>query len=174
MKTEKKNPFKSSFKLSTFLTSRYSIFGRYSLGFLTKPPISNFFNADYAIFTVGQGGCGITLIELESPSDKLFTKKTNASGKASDCTGQIDDWNQWLVENKNSFITTCLGLLKKCKKLPDISENLSFKTITNTKMNDIWNAFGGAEECFITNLVIIGRGSQLNEKERKRLIFHNS
>lgn len=104
------------------------------LGFLTKPPISNFFNADYAIFTVGQGGCGITLIELECPSDRLFTKKLTPSAKLQTAIGQVDDWNQWLINNKESFINVCLELLERNEKLPKVSANMSFKTHTNQKM----------------------------------------
>jgi hypothetical protein len=59
----------------TFLFRAILSSGDTICGLLIKPPIGNFFYADYAIVTVGHGGCGITLIELERLSDKLFTKK---------------------------------------------------------------------------------------------------
>jgi Domain of unknown function (DUF4263) len=143
-------------------------------GLLIKPPIGNFFYADYAIVTVGQGGCGITLIELERPSDKLFTKKLTPAQKFQTALGQINDWNEWLVSNKQTFANTILTLLKKAPQYPKTDKNGSFKCLPNIRIENCWKGFGGYEDCYIGNLLVISRWSNLDEKEKKRLLFHNS
>lgn len=148
--------------------------GDYNCGLLIKPPISNFFNADFAIFTVGQGGCGITLVEIEKPSDKLFTKKLTPARKLQTAIGQIDDWNEWLISNKQTFVNTGLELLRRAPLFPKKSINGSFKTMQYKEIENSWRSFGGFDNCHIANLIIIGRWSKLSEGERKRLLFLNS
>ncbi|GAA3974719.1 DUF4263 domain-containing protein [Mucilaginibacter dorajii] len=148
--------------------------GGRNIGYLVKPPICTFFTADYAILTIGQGGCGITLIELERPSDKLFTSKLTPAKKLQGAIGQIDDWNEWLQHNQKTFINTSLELVRRAKKHPEIDESGSFKMDSNSKIDKGWNAFGGFENCYISNLIIIGRWANLSEKERKRLLYYNS
>ena len=147
--------------------------GDTTLGLIAKPPIGNFYNADFAIFTVGQGCCSISLIELERPSDNLFTNKLTPAKKLQTAIGQVDDWNEWLTNNQKSFINTGLELLKKAPVYPSKAHNGSFKTHSNKNIDNTWNAFGGYDTCYISNLIIIGRWGKLTEKERKRLLFYN-
>lgn len=148
--------------------------GDMTLGLITKPPVGSFYNADFAVFTVGQGCCGISLIELERPSDNLFTSKLTPAKKLQTALGQVDDWNEWLTNNQKTFISTGLELLKKAPLFPDKAYNGSFKTKSNKHIDNTWNAFGGFETCYISNLIIIGRWSKLSDKERKRLLFYNN
>jgi len=143
-------------------------------GLLIKPPIGNFFYADYAIITIGQGGCGVTLIELERPSDKLFTKKLTPAKKLQTALGQIDDWNEWLINNKQTFSNTILELLKKAPLYPNTDKKGSFKCMSNNKIENGWKGFGGYDECYIGNMLVISRWSKLSDKEKKRLVFYNS
>jgi hypothetical protein len=144
------------------------------LGIISKPPIGNFFNADFAVFTVGQGCCGISLVELERPTDNLFTNKLTPAKKLQAAIGQTDDWNEWLLGNRSSFINTGLEILKKAPLFPEKLTNGSFKTRQNKEINNTWNAFGGFDTCYISNLIVIGRWSKLTEKEQKRLLFYNN
>lgn len=143
------------------------------VGILSKPPIGNFYKADFAILTHGQGGCGISLIELENPSDNLFTKKLTPAKKLQNSIGQITEWNELLLTEKKSFVNTTLELLYESPLFPDKSHNGSFRTSSPSQIKKTWDAFGGFDDCHIGNIIVIGRWSNLNVKERKRLLFHN-
>src|SRR5438105_15137717 len=56
----------------TFLFKAVPSCGDSNVGVITKLPVGNSFISDFAIFTMGQGGCKITLIEIEKPTDSLF------------------------------------------------------------------------------------------------------
>lgn len=142
-------------------------------GFLVKPPIGNFHKADFAVFTIGQGGCGITLIEIERPSDNLFTQKLTPAAKLQTALGQVDDWSQWINKNKSTFTNTSLELLQNAPLHPKKSANGSFKLFPNKNLKAMWTGFGGDEDCNFGYMVIIGRWSQLSDIERKRLLFYN-
>ena len=144
------------------------------LGLLAKPPITFSFKADFAIFTIGQGGTGMTLIELENPNDKLFTKKLTPTNSLQTAIGQLDDWNQWIELNKSVFVRDSIELLKKAPLSPDKTHNGSFKVKSNIEIDQAWSGFGGHEYCQINNLIVIGRWANRSESERKRLIFYNS
>ncbi|MES1181958.1 MAG: Shedu anti-phage system protein SduA domain-containing protein, partial [Flavobacterium sp.] len=106
--------------------------------------------------------------------DRLFTGKLTPANKLQTAIGQITDWNQWVTTNRQTFVKEGLELLKKAPLFPKQTANGSFKCMPNNKIESTWNAFGGFEHCYISNLIIIGRWSKLNEKERKRLLFHNT
>jgi hypothetical protein len=97
-----------------------------NLGILAKPPISNFNFVDFAIFSVSQGGCRVFLVEIERPSDTLFTKKLTPAIKLQTALGQIHEWNEWLKNNRQTFFNTAFKLLKEAPKYPKRKENGSF------------------------------------------------
>jgi len=143
------------------------------LGIIAKPPLSNFNFADFAIFSVSQGGPHIHLIELERPNDRLFTKKMTPAHKLQTALGQIYDWKEWLQSNQVTFINSCFKILKDAPKYPVKKENGTFIYCDKNKLNNIWNAFGGTEFCTIDYLIVLGRWGNLDEKERSRLILYN-
>jgi hypothetical protein len=147
--------------------------GGNNLGLLIKPPVSTFFNADYAIFSVGQGGCAINLIELENPADKIFTGSLTPASKLQTAIGHIDDWNQWLDQNRSTFAGDGLTLLKSMPEYPNKTKNGGFKCTSNVHIMKAWNAFGSLDSYYVSNLIVLGRWSRLSEKERKRLIYYN-
>lgn len=144
------------------------------LGMLTKLPISNFNFSDFAIFTVSQGGCRLTLIEIERPNDKLFTQKLTPAKKLQTAIGQIHDWDEWLKGNFTSFLNTAFRKLEECKPY---SENKritgSFINASMKELKNVWQGFGGNESCRIDYLIIIGRWSKLTDREKKRLLYLN-
>jgi hypothetical protein len=144
------------------------------LGILAKPPISNFNFADYAIFSVSQGGCHVRLIEIERPSDRLFTKKLMPANKLQNALGQIHDWSEWLLSNKQTFFNSCFRLLKNSPKFPKKTENGSFIYCQKNQLDATWTGFGGNEYCSFEYVIILGRWSKLDEKEQKRLMYFNS
>lgn len=144
------------------------------LGIIAKPPLSNFNFADFAIFSVSQGGCHIQLIELERPSDKLFTKKMTPGYKLQTAIGQIYDWKEWLQSNQETFINTSFRILKDAPKFPAKPEKGTFIYCPKNRLETTWRAFGGNESCTIDYVIVLGRWSKLTEKEQKRLILLNN
>lgn len=143
------------------------------LGFLAKPPINNFNTADYAILSISQGGTRVFLIEIERPSDKLFTAKLSPAKKLQTAIGQIQDWDQWIRNNRQAFINTCFKLLEKSPHYPDAGPKGSFIYQDAKHLESSWNGFGGTEHCFFEYLIVIGRWSQLTKAERNKLMYLN-
>lgn len=144
-----------------------------NLGFLVKPPISNFNFADFATFSVSQGGCRVHLIEIERPSDKLFTKKLTPAYKLQGALGQIHDWNEWIRINRRAFLNTAFRHLKGSRKYPDKNINGSFIYCAKGHLEKTWQAFGGDDNCIFEYLVILGRWSKLTDLEKNRLVYYN-
>lgn len=144
------------------------------LGMLTKLPISNFNFSDFAIFTVSQGGCKLTLIEIERPNDKLFTKKLTPASKLQTAIGQIHDWDEWLKNNFSTFLNTAFRKLDECEPYSEKKKITgSFINGTIKEIKNVWQGFGGNEGCRLEYLIIIGRWSKLTEREKKRLLYLN-
>ena len=159
----------------TFLFKAVPSYGDSNAGVITKLPIGNHYISDFAVFTIGQGGCKITLIEIEKPSDNLFTKKLLPSQKLNTALGQITEWTEWIQLNQRTFIRDSIDLLKKAPRIEGLDFKGSFKTMDSDDLEQGWNVFQGfGEYCIIRSIVIIGRWSQLNEDEQKRLIFLNN
>ena len=144
-----------------------------NIGFLSKPPISNFNVADFVIFSFSQGGARMFLIEIERPNDKLFTKKLTPAAKLQTALGQIHDWDEWIKNNKQTFLNTSLRILKETPQYPKKTKNGSFTYWTKHQIEALWQGFGGNDYCTFQYLVIIGRWSKLSEKEKKRLMYLN-
>ncbi len=160
-------------KNSSFLFRQAISSDESPLGLLAKPPISNFNFADFAIFSVSQGGCHVWLIEIERPNDKLFTKKLTPANKLQTALGQIHDWNEWIKSNKNTFFNSSFKLLKEAPKYPNTKENGSFIYCAKNKIDEVWNGFGGNDYCTFNYVITLGRWSQLNEREKQRLAYYN-
>ena len=158
----------------TFLFKAVPSYGDSNAGVITKLPIGNRFVSDFAIFTIGQGGCKITLIEIEKPSDILFTKKLTPAQKLNAAIGQVTEWTEWIQSNRQTFIRDSVDILKKTPKIDGLNFKGSFKTMDSEELELGWNTFHGfSDYCIISSVVIIGRWSQLNEDEKKRLVFLN-
>lgn len=160
-------------KNSSFLFRQALATDESPLGILAKPPIGNFNFADYAIFSVSQGGCHVWLIEIERPSDKLFTKKLTPANKLQTALGQIHDWNESLKSNRSTFFNSAFKLLKEAPKYPKSKENGSFIYCAKNKIDEIWNGFGGNDYCTFHYVITLGRWSQLTQREKQRLAYYN-
>ncbi len=143
------------------------------LGVVFKPPIGNFHNADFAIVRVGQGAPSITLIEIESPLDNLFTKKLTFAKKLQNAKGQVDDWKEWIKVNNDAFTNSTLELLCRTKLHSQSNHQRGLRFRDDNEIRNAWSAFGGNDYCFINYLIIIGRWSKLTSKEQKRLLLIN-
>lgn len=159
----------------TFLFKEVPAYGDANAGIITKLPIGNSFVSDFAVFVYGQGGCKITLVEIEKPSDELFTKRLTPAKKLNNAIGQVTEWNEWITLNKQTFVRDSIDILKKAPLMTSPNIKGSFKTQDGEFLESGWNAFHGfSEYCIISSLIIIGRWSQLNGEEKKRLIFLNN
>jgi hypothetical protein len=145
-----------------------------NLGFIAKPPISNFNTADFGIFSVSQGGARIFLVEIERPSDQLFTQKLTPAQKLQIAIGQVQDWDQWIRANRQTFINTCFKILRASPKYPDKSHNGTFIYTDADNIEATWNAFGGSEYCNIEYLIVIGRWSHLSKEQKDRFMYLNT
>ncbi len=143
------------------------------IGFLCKPPISNFNFADFMIFTFSQGGDKVFLIEIERPSDCLFTRKLTPARKLTTALGQVDDWKQWIQQNKQTFLNTTLRLLTEAPEHSANTNGGSFKYWNNYRIENLWKGFGGNDYATLEFLILIGRWSKLTKREQERLIFFN-
>lgn len=162
-------------KNPTFLFRAVPSYGDTNVGVITKLPIGNSFISDFAVFTIGQGGCKITLIEIEKPSDDLFTKKLTYAQKLNTAIGQVTEWSEWINLNKRTFIRDSIESLKKSPKINGFDFKGSFKTMDNESIESGWNIFHGfSEYCIISSIIVIGRWSRLKENEKKRLLFLNN
>lgn len=145
----------------------------FNIGLLAEPPISHFNTADFGILTVSQGGSRVTLIELERPSDRLFTKKLTPAKKLQTAIGQVQDWDQWIRSNKQTFVNTVLRILAALPKHPWATANGSRIFTDKKRLVQMWNGFGGQSEFELDYVIVIGRWSQLTDKEKERLIYLN-
>jgi hypothetical protein len=69
---------------------------------VTKPKLADEFVADFVMF----GGCNnywLTLVEIEKPSDQIFTKSGNYSSAFTHALRQVSDWSAWIRENGDMF-----------------------------------------------------------------------
>lgn len=142
-------------------------------GFLTKPPVGTNFNADFAILNTSQGGCSITLVEIEPSREPLFTKALMPAKRLQGALGQINDWAQWITSNKRTFVRDTVDLLKRAPQYPEKAPNKSFRLWEPEHVESSWHAFGGFDDAIVKYAIFIGRWSRLNPEERSRLIFTN-
>ena len=144
-----------------------------NIGLLTKPPINNFNYADFLIFSVSQGGTRIFLVEIERPNDKLFTSKLTPAKKLQTALGQIHDWNEWIQNNKQTFLNSALHILERAPVYPKKTSTGNFAFRKKEEIQALWQGFGGQESCTFEYLIVIGRWSKLSSREQKRLMYLN-
>lgn len=144
-----------------------------NIGILSKPPISNFNYADFLIFSFSQGGTRAFLIEIERPSDKLFTSKLTPARKLQTALGQIHDWNEWIQSNSQTFFNSTLRIMESIPKYPKKNSTGSFAYWNKKQIKLLWDSFGAEEFCSFEYLIIIGRWSKLTDREQKRLMYMN-
>ncbi len=69
---------------------------------VTKPRLTDEFVADFIMF----GGCNwswVTLVEIEKPTDLIFTQAGDYSGAFSHALRQVSDWKEWICDNTPIF-----------------------------------------------------------------------
>lgn len=71
---------------------------------LSQPHLGAEFRADFALY----GSCNgpwWTLVELEPPSEQMFTKAGDPSARLTHAMRQVRDWRAWITDNREYFAT---------------------------------------------------------------------
>ena len=143
------------------------------LAFITKPPIGVSYRADFAILQYGQGGCCIHLIELEPSGERLFTKAGDRAKRHNGALTQCRNWTSWANMNKATFVKDTLESVRTLPLYPERAQNGSFRRRDFARIEAAWRGFGGYDDPFIQCTVVIGRWSQMTQKDRRNLIAQN-
>ncbi len=143
------------------------------LAFVTKPAIGVSFRADFALLQYGQGGCCIHFVELEPSAERLFTKAGHRAKRHNGAFTQCRDWMSWANMNKTTFVRDVLASVRELPLYPERSHNGSFRRREFAQIESAWRGFGGYDDPFIQCTIVIGRWSQMNEKDKRHLIAQN-
>ena len=163
--------------LQRFLTERpqflMGLFGSQELtdlAFLCKPPVGTSYYADFAILGFGQGGCVITMIEIEDSSSALFTKKRTPARRLQGALGQVNDWRRFIRVNNTSFVRDMVSRAKKVPAYDGGSVDIGARFRDAEYIEDVWNGFGGYEEAYVDYAIVIGRWAALSREHQRLLI----
>lgn len=144
-----------------------------TLAFITKPRIGARFVADFAVMQANQGGCPITLYEIERPSAGLFTKNLTPSRTYQSAIGQVTKWRQWIARTERTFASDMLALARTLPQWPKRSVNQSFRIPSVQRLGSLWQMFGGDRHPFFSYAIICGRWATMTQDERNTLVFLN-
>jgi len=143
------------------------------LAFITKPRVGKM-NADFAILNYGQGGCTISLIEIERASCDLFNKGNTFTHDLQKAMSQVYSWSEWIEKNQNTFVRDTLDDAMKLPLYPEKHKNKSFKLEDADKIEGVWKNFGGFDYPVIKYAIVIGRWSKLSKDHQQKLIHLNT
>jgi hypothetical protein len=143
------------------------------LAFLTKPAISSLYVADFAVLSYEQGGCQVTLVEIEPASASLLTNKLTPAKRLQQAMGQVRDWDEWMRSNATSCIKDMVQRVVDLPVFPAKAANGSFLIVKPPQFRSIWRDYDGFDSPVIQYAILIGRWSLLSERERARLRYLN-
>ncbi len=143
------------------------------LAFLTKPAISSLYVADFAVLSYEQGGCQVTLVEIEPASASLFTKKGTPARRLQQAMGQVRDWDEWIRSNRKSCVQDLVQRAVELPVHPQRAASGSFLMLEAAHFRSIWRDYDGFDSPVIRYAILIGRWSLMSERERARLRYLN-
>ena len=156
-----------------FLTGVFGTNDNLDLAVLFQPQIGTHHRADFCVLQISQGGARACLIEIESCHEKLYTKALTPAKRLNGALGQLDDWQARIDRDPDYHAK---ALVEAACKLPmgQFSGNPSGVRFRKTgDIENLWRAFGGLDVPTFSYVVVMGRWSQLNTKEKARLIDFN-
>lgn len=166
--------------LQQFLSRRpqflLGLFGSRDIGdlcFLCKPPVGTDFYADFALLGYSQGGCSITLVELEPSDAVLFTRSRTPAKRLQTAIGQINDWRRWIERNTDTFVRDMVNRGQRAPMYNPSESNTSVRFVEADVLRDLWDGFSGFTDCSVGYAVVIGRWSKLSREDRVLLMDHN-
>lgn len=114
-----------------------------------KFKFGNEFISDFVIISGQSYSYDITLIEIEPPTEKIFTKNGKYAKRLNEAIGQCNDWLSWINENVEYF-----------------------KTSVSKKFKDGYKAYEMQPQfmhrIFVSCKIIIGRRNMLTDDDNKR------
>ena len=154
-----------------FLMGLFGMNDAGDLALVAKPKIGTRYVADFAIVQVSQGGAAVCLIEIETSHEAIFTASLSPARRLQSALTQIDAWREWLGPNKLAF---CRDILDRACKLPlydgTHDSNSGYRFGDQTRLQHMWNSFGGSSEPVIHFAIIVGRWGLLSLDEKKRFM----
>lgn len=144
------------------------------LAVLFKPRIGTKFVADFCVLQAHQGGAVAHMVEIETSHEPLFTKKGNPASRLASALSQIEDWQIELEKNSSYYSRELVRMAQNVSSFDSFDENSrGFRFTTSEQVQQIWEAFGGADSCFFSFTAILGRWSQLKSDEKRRIMHRN-
>ncbi len=116
---------------------------------IPKFKFGNEFVSDFVIVSGQSFSYNITLIELEPPTERIFTQAGKYGKRLNDSIGQLNDWLSWINDNMDYFKRS---IAKKIKSGYGASQIVDLQT----------------RRLFVSTKIIIGRRSMLTEEDNKR------
>lgn len=123
---------------NAFFLLQTPIYGHYLV--VSKPKLGERLIPDFGLF----GSCNgpwWTFVELEKPSDNVFTRSGDPSAALTHAIRQIKDWRSWISENI-AYFKECFGAE---------------------------HGFLGCQTPYVNMMIVIGRRSALNRENFKLL-----
>ncbi|WP_083930031.1 Shedu anti-phage system protein SduA domain-containing protein [Leptospira yanagawae] len=122
-------------------------------------PLGNEYKVDFLILNSYSGLWEVIFVELESISDKLFTKKGTPTQVLAKSIKQIDDWKTYFSAEKNN-------LRKELCKWTMSKDILGYSTPSKNPSNDSANYLLDPNTYIKDRYyIVIGRSSRLSELE---------
>jgi Domain of unknown function (DUF4263) len=143
------------------------------LAVIAKPSIGGHFFADFGVLLFGQGGCTVALVELEPVNARIFTKRLSPASRYQQSIAQVQEWNDWIRRNIRTFVEDTVTGAMLLPLFPEKSHNGSFRTKPSQFIQEMWRGFGGFDDPYILNTIVIGRWSKLGNDERLRFLSNN-
>jgi hypothetical protein len=159
---------------SGFITGLFGYADSSTLAFFAKPRIGAKFVADFAVMVADQGASGISLVEIEPSTERLFTKDLRPARRYQIAIGQITEWREWIEPNQRTFCSDMVARAQSLPEWPSRAENRSFRTMPADRLADSWRTFGGDDFPVISYTIVCGRWANLSAEERKRLMLLNA
>jgi Domain of unknown function (DUF4263)/Leucine rich repeat variant len=133
---------------------------------LPKFRFGNEFVSDFVLFTGSSLGYEITLVEIEPPTAKAFTKKGKYARRLNDAIGQINDWFVWISQNEDYFLRTLFAAISASQK-----DSLFARWFDSNVSLGLHRG-----RAIVDAKVIIGRRHFLSEQDnmRRAAIYHSS
>lgn len=125
------------------------------------------FVSDFVLFEAASSlGYLVTLVEIEAPTARPFTKKGKYGKRLNDAVGQINDWFGWISQNEDYFLQTFFSAVKP--RLRDSWIDWEFGSRAPLGMH--------RRRIVVGAKIVIGRRHFLSEQNnlRREAIYHST